>query len=75
MNLYLVNGYNGLFTDTTYDHPVRVQAPGYAAYFLTNFNLDFVIVGLPVLLGSVVWLVGWCQDNKKTKRLGSRLMK
>lgn len=75
VNFYLVNGYNGLLTDTTYDHPARIQAPGYAAFFLTNFNLDFVIIAVPVVVGLLLWVIGSCRKNSKVKRVGSRLMK
>ena len=57
INLWPINGYNNLANDDT-EVPSRVSAPGYKALLLANFNIDFVLIVIPFIVGICFWAYG-----------------
>jgi len=67
-NLWIVNGYNPMFSDDSQGLPSRLSSVYYKGAFLANFNIDIVIVLLPIIAGAVLLII-----SKITGRKGIRL--
>jgi hypothetical protein len=75
-NLWIANGYNNLIADNAaIGLPQRVSEIYYKGSFLANFNLNIVVVLLPLLVGLVLTVVGKFRKQKKTRVRGYSTLK
>ena len=75
-HLWPVNGYNGIVEDNDPSLlPSRVVAPFYNAFFFANFNINFIFIIWPILVGVIVYVIGKKKKDKLLKRVGSRALK
>ena len=64
-NLRITNGYNELLSDSAGGNlPGRLSSINYKGSFLSNFNLDVVVVLLPLLAGLIALVVAKVRSKK-----------
>lgn len=76
INLWPSNGFNKLALSkdkTPSALPPRISVIGYKSFFLLNFNLDFILIVLPLLVGLALFIYAKKRDDKP-KRLRSYLI-
>lgn len=72
--LWITNGYNRLFTSKDMPLPSRIQSVHYHSAFVTNFNLNFLIIAIPLIVGLIFYIIGKIKD-KTIKITGYRILK
>lgn len=67
INLWPSNGYNKLALPDKLNSyiPTRVSVIGYKTYFLANFNLDLILMLLPIIVGLIIFIFSKIKNDKE----------
>jgi len=71
--MWIFNGYNYFWEDGV-KVPPNVEAAYYGAEFLANFNVDIVLVFLPIFIGLSLLIFSKIRGNNENKKTGGLLL-